>query len=106
MAPPGLLVRVQVPDDGRPESTTLPEGTAQVGWVTVPTVGAEGGVLTVTDNEEAVPSPFELRPNTVIFPETEPVPKVTDMLFVELVPVAPEGKVQTYEVASAITGTV
>ena len=40
--PPGLRVSVQVPVAGRPLSTTLPVATVQVGWVMVPTVGAEG----------------------------------------------------------------
>jgi hypothetical protein len=39
---PGFLVRVHVPDEGRPLRTTLPVGTAQVGWVLVPTTGAVG----------------------------------------------------------------
>ena len=30
---PGFLVRVHVPEEGRPLSSTLPVGTAQVGWV-------------------------------------------------------------------------
>ena len=38
---PGLTV--QLPDDGKPFKTTLPVGTKQVGWVMVPTVGADGG---------------------------------------------------------------
>jgi hypothetical protein len=33
---------VQFPD-GRPESTTLPVATEQVGWVIVPTTGLDGG---------------------------------------------------------------
>ena len=32
---PGFLIRVHVPEEGRPLSTTLPVGTAQVGWVLV-----------------------------------------------------------------------
>jgi hypothetical protein len=40
--PPGFLVRVHVPGEGRFLSATLPVGTAQVGWVLVPIVGAEG----------------------------------------------------------------
>ena len=39
---PGVLVRVHVPEEGRPLSATLPAGTAQVGWVMVPTTGAVG----------------------------------------------------------------
>ena len=33
---PGFLVRVHVPEEGRPLRATLPVGTAQVGWVLVP----------------------------------------------------------------------
>ena len=40
--PPGDLVMVQVPDAGNPFNTTLPVATAQVGWLMVPTTGAEG----------------------------------------------------------------
>ena len=43
--PPGFIVHV--PDEGNPFNTTLPVGTGQVGWVTVPTVGAVGLGLTV-----------------------------------------------------------
>jgi hypothetical protein len=42
--PPGLLVIVQDPFEGKPLSTTLPVATAHVGCVLVPTVGAGGGV--------------------------------------------------------------
>ena len=48
---PGFLVNVHVPDDGRPLNATLPVGTAQVGWVIVPTTGAvemPGTVLITT----------------------------------------------------------
>ena len=39
---PGDLVKVHVPVAGRPLRTTLPVATEQVGWVIVPTVGADG----------------------------------------------------------------
>lgn len=39
---PGVLVMVHVPDEGNPFRTTLPVAKLQVGWVTVPTVGAVG----------------------------------------------------------------
>ena len=47
---PGLLVRVHVPEEGSPLRTTLPVGTAQVGWVLVPTIGAVGaeGIALIT----------------------------------------------------------
>jgi len=36
---PGLMVQLPA---GRPLNTTLPVATAQVGWVMVPTIGADG----------------------------------------------------------------
>ena len=43
---PGFLVSVHVPEEGRPLRATLPVGTAQVGWVLVPTTGAAGAAGT------------------------------------------------------------
>ncbi len=40
--PPGVLVRVQVPEAGNPLKSTLPVDTPQVGWVIVPIIGAVG----------------------------------------------------------------
>lgn len=42
VVPPGDLVNVQVPEAGKPESTTLPVATEQVGCVIVPIVGVAG----------------------------------------------------------------
>ena len=42
VTPPGVLVNVQVPDDGNPLNTTLPVETLHVGCVMVPTVGGVG----------------------------------------------------------------
>jgi len=42
VAPPGLLVRVQLPEAGSPFITTLPVPTLQVGWVMLPVPGADG----------------------------------------------------------------
>jgi hypothetical protein len=42
VAPPGFWVMVQVPVEGNPSNIALPVDTAQVGWVIVPTDGAEG----------------------------------------------------------------
>jgi len=42
VAPPGLLVRVQLPEAGSPFNTTLPVATLQLGWVIVPTAGMAG----------------------------------------------------------------
>jgi hypothetical protein len=48
ITPPGVRVRVHVPVDGSPLSTTLPVASRQVGLVIVPTNGAEG--IAFTDN--------------------------------------------------------
>ena len=55
VAPPGLLVRVHVPVDGRPLKATLPVPKLQVVWVIVPIVGAAGvtGWLLITTGAEA-----------------------------------------------------
>ncbi len=45
---PGVLVRVHVPEDGRPLSAALPVASAQVGWVNAPTTGAVGMEFTVS----------------------------------------------------------
>ena len=54
--PPGVLVKVQVPVPGKLFNTTLPVGTAHVGCVLVPTVGADGEtgavLMTKLDDEE------------------------------------------------------
>jgi hypothetical protein len=60
VAAPGRRVITHDPD-GNPFSTTLPEGTAKVGWVTVPIVGAAGtpggaGIITFNDAADRHPS--------------------------------------------------
>ena len=42
VVPPGVIVKVQVPDAGKPLNITLPVETVHEGWVIVPTVGAVG----------------------------------------------------------------
>jgi hypothetical protein len=42
VTPPGLLVSVHDPEAGNPLRTTLPVEVAQVGWVMLPTTGADG----------------------------------------------------------------
>ena len=42
VVPPGVLVNVHVPVEGKPFRTRLPVAMAHVGWVIVPTVGAVG----------------------------------------------------------------
>lgn len=58
---PGSCVITHVPDDGNPLNTTLPVGTANVGWVIVPTAGAVGedgcaGINTFADGTDKHPS--------------------------------------------------
>ena len=67
---------------------------------------AEGNVFNVIARLEDVPLPQLLVPFTVILPDIALAPKFTLIVFVVLVPVAPVGKVQMYEVALAIVGIV
>ena len=48
VVPPGVLVIVQLPD-GNPLRTTLPVAREHVGWVMVPTTGAEGIAFTASE---------------------------------------------------------
>ena len=43
---PGVLINIQLPA-GKSFKTTLPVENVQVGWVIVPMLGADGGLLTV-----------------------------------------------------------
>ena len=56
---PGVLVRVQVPDEGNPLKRTLPVATAQVGCVIVPIIGADctgwAFITTLADVDETHP---------------------------------------------------
>ena len=63
VVPPGDLVNIQVPADGKPPKITLPVAIEQVGWVIVPTVGAigvDGVVLITTLDDEGEIHPDEL----------------------------------------------
>ena len=55
VSPPGVLVNVHVPDDGKLLNTTLPVATVQVGCEMVPTMGAVGvvGWVLITTLEDA-----------------------------------------------------
>ena len=50
VVPPGVLLNVQVPDDGRSFNTTLPVESEQVGWVIVPIVGRVRSSYCCTNN--------------------------------------------------------
>ena len=52
----GERVRDHVPDEGKPLSITLPVETVHVGFVIVPTTGAEGSAFTVRVNVVAAAS--------------------------------------------------
>jgi hypothetical protein len=61
VVPPGLLVTVHVPDDGKLLSTTLPVAVAQVGCVMSPTTGAVGvigwtGITTLEESGDVHPA--------------------------------------------------
>jgi hypothetical protein len=62
VVPPGIRLSVHVPEAGKPDKTTLPVSTVQVGSVTVPTVGMAGvtgaGLMT-TFEEDGDTHPFE-----------------------------------------------
>ena len=56
VAPPGLVVKIHVPDAGKPFKVTLPVDTEQVGCTIVPTEGGVGapGAVGITTSVEAV----------------------------------------------------
>lgn len=89
---PGVLVMVQVPDDGSPLKTTLPAGSLHLGWVMAPTTGAVGFVITVNANVFKQPSEVLVYVNVVdpaLTPVTSPalVMVATDeLLLVQLPP--------------------
>jgi hypothetical protein len=59
--PPGVQVSVHVPLEGNPLKTALPVATVHVGWVIVPTTGADGVtgctlITTLVDAAEVHPA--------------------------------------------------
>jgi hypothetical protein len=55
VVPPGVLVTVHVPVEGKPFRMTLPLPTSHVGWVIVPAAGAvgvAGWIFMITSAEE------------------------------------------------------
>jgi hypothetical protein len=63
VVPPGVLVNVQVPAAGRPVNSTSPVAIVQVGWVVVPTTGADGVagwalMITLAEAAEVHPEAF------------------------------------------------
>lgn len=62
--PPGLRVRVHVPDEGNPLSATVPVASVHVGWVMEPMTGAAGiggGTLITTLDDDG-----EVHPNVLV----------------------------------------
>ena len=60
VVPPGVTVKVHVPDVGKPLKTTSPVATEQVGCVIVPIVGTPGApgcalITTLAEAEEIQP---------------------------------------------------
>jgi hypothetical protein len=90
VVPPGVLVKVHVPDAGKLFNTTLPVATVQVGCVNVPNVGA-GNVLIVIAKSFAVLVPQLEVPVTCKLPEVADGEKliVTLLVFAGGVIVAP-----------------
>jgi hypothetical protein len=119
VVPPGDLVTVHDPEEGSPFSTTLPVGTAQVGCVIVPKVGAVGvdGCVFITifpDEGETHPSAFEtvyvyvfaVSPDIVV-DVPDPVEVVPPGYFVKVqVPVAGRPLRATLPVAKTHVGCV
>ena len=62
--PPGVRVTVQLPVAGNPLSAILPVDNRQVGWVTIPTTGAEGvaGCVLITAMADA----GEMQPEVLV----------------------------------------
>ncbi len=65
-----------------------------------------GSGFTVIGSDVTTPLPQEFSPCTAIFPEIAAGEKLTVMMFVMLLPVAPPGNVQIQEVAPAIGAAV
>lgn len=86
VVPPGVLVRVHVPDAGKSLRTTLPVGTIQVGWVIVPTVGASMWVTVIVKGVAELAGHPDV-PVTCKLPEAADAGKLTVMLFVVPPPV-------------------
>ena len=61
---PGFLVKVQVPEAGKPFNTILPVATVQVGWDMVPIVGVVGvvGCALMT----TLPDAGEIQPDALV----------------------------------------
>ena len=61
VTPQGLRVNDHIPLDGNPLKSTFPVNTVHVGWVMVPTVGADGVtgcalITTLADDNEVHPA--------------------------------------------------
>ena len=89
VTPPGFRVTVHVPEEGNPESATLPVDIAQVGCVIVPTtggVGINGCSLITTITDEGDVHPASLVTVKVYVPGSNPVTVVLDPVSVVITP--------------------
>ena len=99
ITPPGVLISVHVPPEGKPLNVTLPVVNAHVGWVMVSTAGADGvsGCTLITTFVEADEvHPDELVTSKLYVPDASPetlvlvpVPDIAPGLIVQ---VPPDGK--------------
>ena len=96
--PPGALVIVQVPEEGRPDSVTLPVTELQAGCTISPTVGAEGtnGTALMTISEDAADvHPDEFATVYVYVPSTSDV--IVASVPDPVVSIAPGDRVSVHE---------
>lgn len=86
IVPPGVLVTDQVPFGGNPLNTVLPVARAHVGWVIVPTVGADGvdGCTLITRLAEGA----EIHPEALVTVYEKVPAGIPDIVVLEPVSVA------------------
>ena len=108
VVPPGERVSVHVPEAGKPDKTTLPVGTEQVGWVTVPTVGmagVTGAVFMITFEEAGDTHPFEFATVKWYVPAARPVTVVNEPVPVVIIKSGYRVKVQVPGTGNPVSST-
>ena len=77
VTPPGVLVNIHVPDDGKLFNTTLPVGSVHVGRVIVPTVGGDctgcALITTLADAAEVHPVAVSVTVKLCVVDSVNPV---------------------------------